>query len=156
MNNWSAILLGHPEEAIEGASFRRNLRAALPCCVPRLTGKSTGSCSQPNIVHGRWYLQEKSGWRRLGVEGTLGDIDGVNDTGWNVVPDVTRRSCWGVAALSARSHKEGDADEGVLTLAGVTVRLKQMEKSIQLSQETRIPGERKFMNTRERRYREYN
>lgn len=112
MNNWSAILLGHPEDTIESASFRRKLLAVLPYCVPGLTRKFTGSCSQPNHVHGRWYLQEKSGWQRLEVDGKAGDRDGINevggrvedrgsinDTEWNVVPDVILKSCWGVVAL---------------------------------------------------------
>lgn len=69
VNNCSAILLGHPAETIVGASFRGKLLAALSCCVPGLTGKSTGSCSQPNNVHGRWNLREKSGWWTLGGRG---------------------------------------------------------------------------------------
>lgn len=36
----------------------------------------------------------------------------------------------GSGGASARSHKDVDADEGVPTLAGETLRLKQMEKSI--------------------------
>lgn len=44
-----------------------------------------------------------SGRNRVGEGWGAGDggqgLDSVNDSGWNVVPDVTMKSCWGVVAL---------------------------------------------------------